>query len=160
TESTQETVSATISARNEVIGLRGLAKIVLDLDFSPLLKPTLQYEERPGFKLRKTGQITAEWKSHFFDPAMERWVEHFEWCDDDLITSDPPSDEEIVSLIKEKNDLIDDSSLDIEDRGDASSGSLISDAKATVSILQNVFATEIVDKNVMYSFLIIDKKID
>ncbi|GBN57301.1 hypothetical protein AVEN_260208-1 [Araneus ventricosus] len=37
-------------------------------------------------------------------------IEHFECCDGDLITSDVPSDESEVSLIKEKNDLIDDSS--------------------------------------------------
>ncbi|GBN65081.1 hypothetical protein AVEN_233794-1 [Araneus ventricosus] len=58
------------------------------------------------------------------------------------------------------NDLIDDSSSDMEDGGDASSGPSISDAKATVKILQNFFATETEDKNVRYSFLIIDKKID
>ncbi|GBN05308.1 hypothetical protein AVEN_252213-1, partial [Araneus ventricosus] len=48
----------------------------------------------------------------------------------------------------------------MEDDGDTSPGILISDSKAAVNILQNLFATETVDKNVMYSFLINDKKID
>ncbi|GBL90508.1 hypothetical protein AVEN_179431-1 [Araneus ventricosus] len=62
--------------------------------------------------------------------------------------------------MKVKNDFIDDSSSDMEVEGDASSGSSISDANTAVSILQNFFATETVDKNLMYSFLIIDKKVD
>ncbi|GBM53272.1 hypothetical protein AVEN_128437-1 [Araneus ventricosus] len=48
-----------------------------------------------------------------------------------VITSDVPSDEDIVSLIKEKNDLIDDSSSDMEDRGDTSSCPSISDVKGS-----------------------------
>ncbi|GBM03439.1 hypothetical protein AVEN_16927-1, partial [Araneus ventricosus] len=75
-----------------------------------------------------------------------------------LVISDAPSDEDIVSLSKEKNDFIDDSSSDMQDEGGASSGSSISGAKAAVNILQNFFATEAVDKNAMHSFLIIDKK--
>ncbi|GBL72704.1 hypothetical protein AVEN_127941-1 [Araneus ventricosus] len=81
-------------------------------------------------------------------------IEHFECCDEDF-TSDAPSDEETVHLIKEKNDLIDDSSSDMEELGDQ-----FSDAKAAVNILQNFFATGNVDKSVMYWFLIIDKTID
>ncbi|GBM44216.1 hypothetical protein AVEN_15555-1 [Araneus ventricosus] len=87
---------------------------------------------------------------------FQREIEHFECCDEDFITSHAQSDEDIVSLIKEKKDLIDDSSSDMEDEGDASSGPSISDA---VDILQNFFATETVDKNVTDSFLIIDKQI-
>ncbi|GBN84649.1 hypothetical protein AVEN_30351-1 [Araneus ventricosus] len=56
-------------------------------------------------------------------------MEHFKRCDSNLITSDAPIDEDIVYVITEKNDLIDDSSSDIEDGGDASSGPSISDAK-------------------------------
>ncbi|GBL83286.1 hypothetical protein AVEN_208370-1 [Araneus ventricosus] len=69
-----------------------------------------------------------------------------------------PSDGDIVSLTKEKNDLIDVSSSDMEDESDASSS--ISDATAAVNILQNFFGTETADKSVMYSLLIIDKKTD
>ncbi|GBN31260.1 hypothetical protein AVEN_64287-1 [Araneus ventricosus] len=69
-------------------------------------------------------------------------IEHLECCDEDLITSDAPSDEDIVSLIKEKNNLICDLSSDVEGGDDASSGPSISDAKAAVNILQN-FLTNI-----------------
>ncbi|GBM68579.1 hypothetical protein AVEN_234028-1, partial [Araneus ventricosus] len=70
-----------------------------------------------------------------------------------VITSDEPSDEDIVFLIKEKNGLIDDSSSDMEEEGDGSSGPSIPDTKAAVNILQDFFATETVDKNAMYSLL-------
>ncbi|GBM37916.1 hypothetical protein AVEN_72833-1 [Araneus ventricosus] len=86
-------------------------------------------------------------------------IEHFEYGDDDLIISDAPSNENIISLTKEKNNLINDSSdmeesLDMKYEGDTSS-----DPSIFVNILQNFFATETVDTNIMYSLLIIDKKI-
>ncbi|GBM55553.1 hypothetical protein AVEN_105085-1 [Araneus ventricosus] len=87
-------------------------------------------------------------------------IGHFECCDDDLITSDAPSDDDIVFLIKEKNDLIHDSSSDMEDLGDVSSAPSFSGAKTAVNMWRNFFAPETVDKIIMNSFLIIDKKID
>ncbi|GBM73202.1 hypothetical protein AVEN_228981-1 [Araneus ventricosus] len=76
------------------------------------------------------------------------------------ITCNAPSDEDRVSLIKEKKDFVDDSSSGMENGSDASAGPLISDAKAAVNILQNYFATETEDENVLYSFLVIDKNTD
>ncbi|GBM33580.1 hypothetical protein AVEN_181826-1 [Araneus ventricosus] len=97
-------------------------------------------------------------QSECFFPKAK--IEHFECFDDDLITFDAPSAEDIVSLIKEKNNLIGNSCSYMKDKGDASLGPTISGAKAAVNIFQNFFATETVDKNVMYSFMIIDETID
>ncbi|GBN62228.1 hypothetical protein AVEN_266106-1 [Araneus ventricosus] len=63
-------------------------------------------------------------------------------CDDDLVASDAASDEVIVSLTKEKNDLINDSSSDMEGEGEASSGPSIFYAKVAVNFCQSFFTTE------------------
>ncbi|GBN70937.1 hypothetical protein AVEN_119424-1 [Araneus ventricosus] len=78
---------------------------------------------------------------------LQSEIEHFECCHKDLKTSDASSDEDIVSPIKEKNDVIDESSSDMEDVGDASSDP---DAKAAVNIFQIFFATETMNKSAMY----------
>ncbi|GBM42454.1 hypothetical protein AVEN_139888-1 [Araneus ventricosus] len=66
-------------------------------------------------------------------------IEHFDYCDDDSITSDAPSDEDIVFLMKEKNDLIEEASSDESSiksfvEGDAISGLSNPDVKAIVNI--------------------------
>ncbi|GBM09040.1 hypothetical protein AVEN_229066-1 [Araneus ventricosus] len=113
-----------------------------------------------GYSEPKFSLFKLKWlEKHRVNAFSQSEIEHFECCDDDWFTSDAPSNEDIVSLIEENNDLTDDSSSDMENEVDASSGSSISNAKAAVNILKNFFATEIVDKNVRCSFLIFNKKI-
>lgn len=103
----------------------------------------------------------SKWlEKHGVNVFSEKEIEHFECCDDDVVTSGEISEEEIVTFIKEKNNSIVDPSSDIEEEEvDVTSGPSIADAKAAVNILNNFFATENIDKCIMDSFERVDKKI-
>ncbi|GBN04303.1 hypothetical protein AVEN_48431-1 [Araneus ventricosus] len=84
-------------------------------------------------------------------------IEHFECCDDDVITSGEVSEEDIVALVNEKNNSIADSSSDMEEEQDEQ-GPSFADAKVAVNALNNFFATENIDEHVVDLFKIVDKK--
>ncbi|GBN60059.1 hypothetical protein AVEN_68227-1 [Araneus ventricosus] len=80
-------------------------------------------------------------------------IEHFECCDDDVITSGEVSEEDIVALVNEKNNSIVDSSSDMEEKQDEPGPSI-----ANANVLNNFFATENIDEHVVDLFKIVDKK--
>ncbi|GBM43706.1 hypothetical protein AVEN_121415-1 [Araneus ventricosus] len=57
---------------------------------------------------RKAFSIGAE--KHGVNAFSQNEIEHFECCDDDVITSGEVSEEDIVALVNEKNNSIVDSS--------------------------------------------------
>ncbi|GBL87445.1 hypothetical protein AVEN_118381-1 [Araneus ventricosus] len=88
---------------------------------------------------RKAFSIGAE--KHGVNAFSQNEIEHFEYCDDDVITSGGVSEEDIVALVNEKNNSIVDSSSDMEEKQDELVHS-IADAKAAANVLNNFFATE------------------
>ncbi|GBL57580.1 hypothetical protein AVEN_100196-1 [Araneus ventricosus] len=106
---------------------------------------------------RKAFCIGAE--KHGVNAFSQNEIEHFECCDDDVITSGEVSEEDIVALVNEKNNSIVDSSSDMEEEQDEP-GPSIADAKAASNVLNNFFATENIDEYVVDLFKIVDKKID
>ncbi|GBL73265.1 hypothetical protein AVEN_159313-1 [Araneus ventricosus] len=85
-------------------------------------------------------------------------IEHFECCDDNVITSGEVSEEDIVAIVNEKNNCIVDSSSDMEEEQDEPEPST-EDAKAAANDLNNFFATENIDEHVVDLFKIVDKKL-
>ncbi|GBO27276.1 hypothetical protein AVEN_204175-1 [Araneus ventricosus] len=66
---------------------------------------------------RKAFSIGAE--KHGVNAFSQNDIEHFEYCDDDVITSGEVSEEDIVALVNEKkNNSIVDSSSDMEEEQD------------------------------------------
>ncbi|GBM83452.1 hypothetical protein AVEN_86705-1 [Araneus ventricosus] len=65
---------------------------------------------------RKAFSIGAE--KHGVNAFSQNEIEHFECCDDDVITSGEVSEEDIVALVNEKNNSIVDSSSDMEKEQD------------------------------------------
>ncbi|GBN81156.1 hypothetical protein AVEN_258387-1 [Araneus ventricosus] len=65
---------------------------------------------------RKDFSIGAE--KHGVNAFTQNEIEHFECCDDDVITSREVSVEDIVELANEKNNSIVDSSLNMEEEQD------------------------------------------
>ncbi|GBM04850.1 hypothetical protein AVEN_252802-1 [Araneus ventricosus] len=65
---------------------------------------------------RKAFSIRAE--KHGVNAFSQNEIEHFECCDDDVITSGEVSEEDIVALVNEKNNYIVDSSSDMEEEQD------------------------------------------
>ncbi|GBN35988.1 hypothetical protein AVEN_139166-1 [Araneus ventricosus] len=106
---------------------------------------------------RKAFSIGAE--KHGVNAFSQNEIEHFECCDDDVITSGEVSEEDIVALVNEKNDSIVDSSSDMDEEQDEP-GHSIADAKAAANVLNNFFATENNDEHVVDLFKRVDKKFD
>ncbi|GBM04476.1 hypothetical protein AVEN_197890-1 [Araneus ventricosus] len=65
---------------------------------------------------RKAFSIGAE--KYGVNAFSQDEIEHFECCDDDVITSGEVSEEDIVALVNEKNNSIVDSSSDMEEEQD------------------------------------------
>ncbi|GBN29186.1 hypothetical protein AVEN_232827-1 [Araneus ventricosus] len=65
---------------------------------------------------RKAFSIGAE--KHRVNAFLQNEIEHFECCDDDIITSGEVSVDDIVALVNEKNNSIVDSSSDMEEEQD------------------------------------------
>ncbi|GBL90434.1 hypothetical protein AVEN_178861-1 [Araneus ventricosus] len=65
---------------------------------------------------RKAFFIGAE--KHGVNAFSQNEIEHFECCDDDVITSGEVGEEDILALINEKNNSIVDSSSDMEEEQD------------------------------------------
>ncbi|GBO40978.1 hypothetical protein AVEN_129772-1 [Araneus ventricosus] len=55
---------------------------------------------------------------HGVNVFSQNEIEHFECCDDDVITSGEVSEEDIVALVNEKNNSIVDSSSNMEEEQD------------------------------------------
>ncbi|GBN08574.1 hypothetical protein AVEN_264853-1 [Araneus ventricosus] len=85
-------------------------------------------------------------------------IEHFECCDDYVITSGEVSEEDIVALVNEKNSSIVDSSSDMDEEQDET-GRSIAYAKAAGNVSNNFFDTENIDEHVLDMFKIVDKKL-
>ncbi|GBN96130.1 hypothetical protein AVEN_120779-1 [Araneus ventricosus] len=62
---------------------------------------------------QKTFSFGAE--KHGVNAFSQNEIEHFECCDDDVITSGEVSEEDIVALANEKNNSIVDSTSDLEE---------------------------------------------
>ncbi|GBN56378.1 hypothetical protein AVEN_183206-1 [Araneus ventricosus] len=103
---------------------------------------------------RKAFSIRAE--KHLVNAFSQNEIEHFECCDDDVITSGEVSEEDILALVNEKNNSIVDSSSDMEEEQDEPWPS-IADAKTS---WKKFFATKNIDEHVVDLFKIVDKKID
>ncbi|GBL94147.1 hypothetical protein AVEN_45049-1 [Araneus ventricosus] len=65
---------------------------------------------------RKAFFIGAE--KHGVNAFSQNEIEHFECCDDDVITSGEVNEEDIVAFVNEKNNSIVDSSSDMEEEQD------------------------------------------
>ncbi|GBM85434.1 hypothetical protein AVEN_133964-1 [Araneus ventricosus] len=65
---------------------------------------------------RKAFSIGAE--KHGVNAFSQNEIEHFECCDDNVITSGEMSEEDIKALVNEKNNSIVDSSSDMEEEQD------------------------------------------
>ncbi|GBM18127.1 hypothetical protein AVEN_75539-1 [Araneus ventricosus] len=108
---------------------------------------------------RKMTTFPSVLEKHRVNAFSQNEIEHFECCDDDVVTSGEVSEEDIVALVNEKNNYVADSSSDIEEEQDEP-GSSIADAKAAANVLNYFFATENIDEHVVNLFEIVDKKID
>ncbi|GBO04368.1 hypothetical protein AVEN_213928-1 [Araneus ventricosus] len=75
---------------------------------------------------RKAFSIGAEKQG--VNAFSQNEIEHFECCDDDVITSGEVSEEDIVALVNAKNNSTVDSSLDMEEEQDEPGHSIV-DAK-------------------------------
>ncbi|GBM92330.1 hypothetical protein AVEN_40991-1 [Araneus ventricosus] len=64
---------------------------------------------------RKAFSIGAE--KHGVDAFSQNEIEHFECCDDDVITSGEVSEEDIIELVNEENSIVD-SFSDMEEEQD------------------------------------------
>ncbi|GBN17440.1 hypothetical protein AVEN_179704-1 [Araneus ventricosus] len=65
---------------------------------------------------RKAFSIGTE--KHGVNAFSQNEIEHFECCDDDVITSGEVSEKDIVALVNEKHNSIVDSSSDMEEELD------------------------------------------
>ncbi|GBN19669.1 hypothetical protein AVEN_92708-1 [Araneus ventricosus] len=102
----------------------------------------------------------SKWlEKHGENAFSQNEIEHFECCDDDVITSGEVSEEDIVAPVNEKNNSTVDSSSDMEEEQDEP-GPSIADAKAAANVLNNFFATENIGKHVVDLFKIVDKNTD
>ncbi|GBO46753.1 hypothetical protein AVEN_269076-1 [Araneus ventricosus] len=61
---------------------------------------------------RKAFSIGAE--KHGVNAFPQNEIEHFKYCDDDVITPGEVSEEDIVALVNEKNNSVVNSSSDME----------------------------------------------
>ncbi|GBN68028.1 hypothetical protein AVEN_217853-1 [Araneus ventricosus] len=66
----------------------------------------------------KRKAFSIEAKKHGVNAFSQNGIEHFECCDDNVITSGEVSEEDIVALVNEKNNSIVDSSSDMEEEQD------------------------------------------
>ncbi|GBN31365.1 hypothetical protein AVEN_127270-1 [Araneus ventricosus] len=99
----------------------------------------------------------SKWlEKHGVNNFSQNEIEHFECCDDDVITSGEVSEEDIVAIVNEKRNSIVHSSSDMEDEP----GPSIADTKAAANVLNNFFATGNIEEHVVDLFKIVDKKID
>ncbi|GBM95338.1 hypothetical protein AVEN_115465-1 [Araneus ventricosus] len=64
----------------------------------------------------KAFSIGAE--KHGVNAFSQKEIEHFECCDDDVITSGEVSEEDIVALVNERHNSVVDSSSDMEEEQD------------------------------------------
>ncbi|GBM09725.1 hypothetical protein AVEN_101778-1 [Araneus ventricosus] len=78
----------------------------------------------------------SKWlKKHAVNAFPQNEIEHFECFDDDVITSGKVSEEDIVTLVNEKNNSIVDSSSDMEEEQDEP-GPSIAVAEAAANVLK------------------------
>ncbi|GBM28989.1 hypothetical protein AVEN_40743-1 [Araneus ventricosus] len=103
---------------------------------------------------RKAFTIGAK---HGVNAFPQNEIEHFECCDDDVITSVEVSEEDIVALVNEKNNSIVEWSSDMEEEQDEPRPS-IADAKGDAKVLNNFFATKNIVGHVVDLFKIVNKK--
>ncbi|GBN47713.1 hypothetical protein AVEN_132826-1 [Araneus ventricosus] len=92
---------------------------------------------------RNAFSIGAE--KHGVNAFSQNEIEHFECCDDDVITSGEVSEEDIVALVNEKNNSIVDSSSDMEEEQDEPCTS-IADAKT----FRTIFLTQKTSTNMLW----------
>ncbi|GBO27574.1 hypothetical protein AVEN_100141-1 [Araneus ventricosus] len=95
---------------------------------------------------RKAFSIRAE--KHGVNDFSQNEIEHFEYCDDDVITSGEVSEEDIVAIVNEENNSIVGSSSNMEEEQDELWLS-IADAKTRTSVerrhhLQSVCLQDVV----------------
>ncbi|GBM08543.1 hypothetical protein AVEN_69763-1 [Araneus ventricosus] len=86
---------------------------------------------------------------------LQNEIEHFECCDDDVITSGEVSEEDIVTLVNGKNNSVVDSSSDMEEEQEEPWPSIADEKR-----FEQFFAAENIDEHVVDLFKIVDKKID
>ncbi|GBM70258.1 hypothetical protein AVEN_270831-1 [Araneus ventricosus] len=103
---------------------------------------------------RKAFSIGAEKRR--VNAFSQNEIEHFECCDDDVITSRKVSEEDIVALVNEKNNSIVDR-LQIWRKNKMNHGLQLQMQKR---FEQFFFATENIDEHAVDLFKIVDKKID
>ncbi|GBO14629.1 hypothetical protein AVEN_76237-1 [Araneus ventricosus] len=94
----------------------------------------------------------SKWlEEHGVNAFSQNEIEHFECCDDDVITTWEVSEEDIVALVNEKNNSIVNSSSDMEEEQDEPRPS-IADAIAAANVLNIFFATGNIDEHVVGLF--------
>ncbi|GBN52905.1 hypothetical protein AVEN_109409-1 [Araneus ventricosus] len=103
---------------------------------------------------RKAFSIGAE--KHGVNAFSQNEIEHFECCDDDVITSGEVSEEDIVALVNEKKPTL----LQIVSRNGGRTRRTTAFNCRCKNVLNNFFATENIDEHVVDLFKIVDKKID
>ncbi|GBM91349.1 hypothetical protein AVEN_7001-1 [Araneus ventricosus] len=102
----------------------------------------------------------SKWlEKHGVNPFSQNEIEHFECCDDAVITSGEVSEEDIVALVNEKNNSIVDSSSDMEEEQDKTRF-FNCRCKSSYKRFEQFFATENFDEYVVDLFKIVDKKSD
>nr|XP_042910975.1 uncharacterized protein LOC122272046 [Parasteatoda tepidariorum] len=99
-------------------------------------------------------------KRHGIDVFPMDVIEQYECCDDEVCTSGTPTDDDIVSEIKQTNegreDLLEEN---VEEENELSAPS-IAEVKSAINVLNMFFSTENVDQKILHSLHIVDKKID
>ncbi|GBM33572.1 hypothetical protein AVEN_197322-1 [Araneus ventricosus] len=103
---------------------------------------------------RKAFSIGAE--KHVVNAFSQNEIEHFECCDDDVITSGEVSEEDIVALVNEKKQL---NCRFVFRYGGRTRPTMAFNCRCK-NVLNNFFATENSDEHVLNLFKIVDKKID
>ncbi|GBO26369.1 hypothetical protein AVEN_46208-1 [Araneus ventricosus] len=103
---------------------------------------------------RKAFPIEAE--KHGVNAFSQNKIEHFECCDDDVITSGELSVEDIVALINEKRQVY---CRFLFRYGGRTRRAMAFNCRCK-NALNNFFATENIDEHVVDVFKIVDKKID
>ncbi|GBN00845.1 hypothetical protein AVEN_51833-1 [Araneus ventricosus] len=97
--------------------------------------------------------LLPKWPEKYgVDAFSQNEIEHFECCDDDVITSGEVSEEDIVALVNEKNNSIVDSSSDMEEVQDEPESS-IADAKTAANVLSNFFLSQKTSTNMLWTCL-------
>ncbi|GBM03527.1 hypothetical protein AVEN_95418-1 [Araneus ventricosus] len=103
---------------------------------------------------RKAFFIGAE--KHGVNAFSQNEIEHFECCDDDVITSGEASEGDIVALVNEKNQLY---CRSVFRYGGRTRRTMTFNCRCK-NVLNNFFATENIDEHVVDLFKIVDKKME